>query len=244
MAVDAARGWLWLATAAVPHMRGYREEDAGRSTLVALALASGEVVRRVHLPAIEGGHQLGDVIVASDGRLIATDSRHPAVYEVRNPERDSLAVVLVEGDPRFRSLQGLALGEGGRVLYVADWSHGLLRIDLATRAVAEVPAPLGSTTLGLDGLYRLDDHRFLALQNGIAPPRVVLLTLSADGGRVTSVRTVDRHAADSTEPTLGAIGGGRLVYVANSPWAAFDDDGRLLPGSVLPRPVLRALPLP
>jgi len=244
MAVDAARGWLWLATAAVPHMRGYREEDGGRSTLVALSLASGEVLRRVRLPAVEGGHQLGDVIVAPDGRLFATDSRHPAVYEVRNPERDSIAVVLVEGDPRFRSLQGLALGRGGRALYVADWAHGLLRIDLSTQAVAEVPAPVGATTLGLDGLYLFDDGRLLALQNGIAPPRVVRLTLSEDGGRVAAVRTVDRHAADATEPTLGAIGDGRFVYVANSPWAAFDDDGRLLPGSALPRPVLRALPLP
>jgi hypothetical protein len=37
---------------------------------------------------------------------------------------------------------------------------------------------------------------------------------------------------------------GRFVYVANSPWAAFDDAGRRVPGTPLPRPVLMSLPLP
>lgn len=244
MAVDRARGWLWLATAAVPHMRGYRAEDAGRSTLVALSLASGAVVRRIRLPAVEGGHQLGDVVLGADGGLFATDSRYPAVYAVPHPDRDTLATVLVERDPRFRSLQGMAVVDGGRTLLLADWSHGLLRVDLVTRAVAEVPAPAGTTTLGIDGLYRLDDHRLLAIQNGIAPPRVVLLRLDAAGARVTDVTTVDRHAALATEPTLGVVGAGRFVYVANSPWAAFDDAGRRVPGTPLPRPVLMSLPLP
>ncbi|HEX5818767.1 MAG TPA: hypothetical protein VFY20_07805 [Gemmatimonadales bacterium] len=244
MAVDGSRGWLWLATAAVPHMRGYRAEDAGRSTLVAVSLASGAVVRRVRLPAVQGGHQLGDVIVTADGGLLATDSRHPAVYQVRHPDRDTVATVLVERDPRFRSLQGMAVVDGGRTMMLADWSHGLLRVDLASRAVTEVTAPPGRTTLGIDGLYRLDDRRLLAIQNGISPPRVVMLRLDAAGTTVTEVRTLDRHAAVATEPTLGAIGAGRFVYVANSPWAAFDDDGRRVPGSPLPPPVLMSLPLP
>ena len=244
MAVDRARGWLWLATAAVPHMRGYRAEDGGRSTLVALSLVTGAVVRRIALPAVDGGHQLGDVIVTPEGGLIASDSRHPAVYIVGHPERDNIATVLVERDPRFRSLQGMAIVGGGRTLLLADWSHGLLRIDLRTRTVDEVRPPAGGTTLGIDGLYRLDDRRLLAVQNGIAPPRVVLLTLDAAGRDVTELRTLDRHAALATEPTLGAIGDGWFVYVANSPWAAFDDHGRRVPGSTLSRPVLLTLPVP
>jgi hypothetical protein len=61
---------------------------------------------------------------------------------------------------------------------------------------------------------------------------------------VIDVRTLDRHAALAGEPTLGAIGAERFVYVANSPWAAFDDDGRRVPGTPLPPPVLLSLPLP
>ncbi len=241
MAVDSSRGLLWLASSAVPNQEGYAAADSGRAALFAFDLGTGELRGRVALPPVAGGHLLGDLTLASDGTVYASDSRHPAVYRARG--LSGTAELLVERDPLFRSLQGLALSGDGRSLYLADWSHGLLRVDLLTRRVTSVPLTVAGTTLGIDGLLRLDARRLIGLQNGIAPPRVVLLTLDQTGERLVGVETLDRHLPLATEPTLGVLAGGALVYVANSPWASYGDDGQPRAGASWPRPALLRLPL-
>lgn len=241
MAVDSSRGLLWVASSAVPQQEGYAAADSGRAGLFAFDLGTGELRGRVGLPPVAGGHLLGDLTIAPDGSVFASDSRYPAVYRARG--LSGIAEVVVERDPLFRSLQGLALSGDGQWLYLADWSHGLLRVDLSTRRVMSVPLTVAGTTLGLDGLLRLDARRLIGIQNGIAPPRVVLLTLDRTGERIIGVEPLDRHLPLAMEPTLGVLAAGSLVYVANSPWASYDDDGRPLAGAAWPRPTLLRLPL-
>ena len=241
LAVDSGRGLLWVASSAVPQQEGYAAADSGRAALFAFDLGTGQLRGRVGLPPVAGGHLLGDLTIAPDGSVFASDSRSPAVYRARG--LSGTAEVLVERDPLFRSLQGLALSGDGRSLYLADWSHGLLRVDLSTRRVVPVPLTVTGTTLGIDGLLRLDARRLVGIQNGIAPPRVVLLTLDQTGERVVGVEPLDRHLPLATEPTLGVLAGGALVYVANSPWASYGDDGQPLAGAAWPRPTLLRLPL-
>lgn len=242
MAVDSSRGLLWVASSAVPNQEGYTAADSGRAGLFAFDLESGQLRGRVALPAVPGGHWLGDLTIAPDGAVYTSDSRYPAVYRARG--LSGTAETLVERDPLFRSLQGLALSEDGRALYLADWSHGLLRVDLATRRVIAVPLTVVGTSLGIDGLLRLDGRRLIGIQNGISPPRVVLLTLDRTGEHIVGLEALDRHLPIATEPTLGVLAGGALVYVANSPWASYSDDGQPLAGAAWPRPALLRLPLP
>jgi len=54
---------------------------------------------------------------------------------------------------------------------------------------------------------------------------------------------LDRHLPVADEPTIGAIAGDRFVYVANSQWEKYDDQGRLEAGARLTPPVLLELPL-
>mgnify|MGYP000312412365 CR=1 FL=1 len=61
--------------------------------------------------------------------------------------------------------------------------------------------------------------------------------------RLVGVEALDRHLPLATEPTLGVLAGGALVYVANSPWASYGDDGQPLAGAAWPRPTLLRLPL-
>jgi hypothetical protein len=72
---------------------------------------------------------------------------------------------------------------------------------------------------------------------------VLALTLAPGDSAVTRVETLDRNLPGASEPTLGAVYGGRLVYVANSPWAAYDEAGVPAPGAAWPRPLLLAVPL-
>jgi hypothetical protein len=242
LAVDSTRGLLWAASSAVPNQEGYTAADNGRAGLFAFDLESGRLRGRVELPAVPGGHLLGDLTIAPDGAVYTSDSRYPAVYRARG--LDGTAEILVERDPLFCSLQGLALSEDGRALYLADWSHGLLRVDLATRRVIAVPLTVAGTALGIDGLLRLEGRRLIGIQNGTSPPRVVLLTLDRTGERIVGLEPLDRHLPIATEPTLGVLAGGALVYVANSPWTSYDDDGQPLAGAAWPRPTLLRLPLP
>ena len=45
------------------------------------------------------------------------------------------------------------------------------------------------------------------------------------------------------EPTLGEVHGDAFIYIANSPWSAFDESGARKPGTTLAAPEIRRLPL-
>ncbi|MBK9692914.1 MAG: hypothetical protein IPO73_14705 [Gemmatimonadetes bacterium] len=237
LGVDSMAGVLWLASRALPNQEGYTAADAGRSALYAYDLATGTLQRRVDA----AGAGLGDLTLGPDGTVYLSDDVGQAIHRLR-PGAPALEAV-IRGDPLLRSPQGLALAPDGARLYVADWSHGLQVVDLASGRVRTVPLDGVGTLLGLDGLVLAAPGRLVALQNGLAPPRVVALTLDAAGERVARLEVLDRHLPLATEPTLGVLTGGALVYVANSPWANYDDAGAPLPGTGWPPPILLRLPL-
>lgn len=127
-------------------------------------------------------------------------------------------------------------------MLVADYSIGLLRIDLATLAVSRLGDPADGVVTGLDGIAWHGDG-IVAIQNGVAPARVVSVALDSSLSRATSVRVLDRNTRIATEPTNGVIIGSELIYVANSQWDLRDDAGNPRPAARLSRPVLLALPL-
>jgi len=71
----------------------------------------------------------------------------------------------------------------------------------------------------------------------------VRFTLADDGRSITRVAVLDRNTAVADEPTIGALVGRTFVYVANSAWDKYKDDGTRAPGSRLALPVLLAVPL-
>lgn len=232
--VDTARGLAWVTESPVAQAGA----PAGDAALLRVRLADGAIERRYTLPASARGHTLGDVALASAGDVLVSDSDDPALYRLR-PGADTLERLT---SPLFRSLQGIATSPGGRIAYVADYSHGLLRVDLASGEVERVAEAAGVTALGCDGIawYR---GSIVAVQNGVAPARVVRFALSADGRRITGAETLDRHLPLADEPTMGAIVGDRFVYVANSQWEKRDRSGAPRAGAALTAPVLLELPL-
>jgi sugar lactone lactonase YvrE len=223
MRADSARGILWVASTAVPQMVGFDTTQAGRSGLFAFDLVSGALRGRYLVPADGAPHALGDVVVARDGDVFASDSRGPNLYRVRSGA-DSLERFL--HSPLLLSAQGMALDRGERTMYVADYARGILAVDLATRAVRPVPAADGVLTLGIDGLYAVGGD-LVGIQNGVTPYRVVRLHLDTAGRRITSAEVLERARPDYAEPTLGVVAGRALYYVANSQWERFRDDGSI-----------------
>ena len=237
--VDPSRGIVWASTSAITQMAGYTPADSNAAALIEVRVSDGKVLRRFDLPR-STGHVLGDLILGPEGDVFVSDSFDPALYRLR-PGGNSLEVVR---SPLFRSLQGMTASPDGRALYVADYSHGLLRLDLATGKVQRVADAPGSTTVGLDGIAWLDNS-IVAIQNGVAPSRVVRLRLNSDGMKVERARVIDQNIDVADEPTSGTVIAGtrEFVYVANSQWEKYNDDGTRKAGTALKRPVLLSVPL-
>ena len=235
--VDPRGNVLWVTTSATPQMSGYAPADSGLAALLQVRIGDGAILKRWDLPATRQ-HALGDVALGPDGDVFITDSNEPVLYRLR-PGGDTLEPLR---HPLFRSLQGVAPTPDARLIYVADYSHGLLRIDLATSRVARVDEPADITTLGCDGIAWYDNS-IIAIQNGVSPARVMRFRLDRAGTRVVSAEVLDRNWTIADEPTIGTIVGNQFVYVANSQWEKYSEDGARRRETKLTRPVLLSLRL-
>jgi sugar lactone lactonase YvrE len=236
---DAARGALWATTSAVPQMANYGPADSSIAALLRIRISDGAIERRWNIPRAPEGHTLGDLAIGPHGDVFVTDSNEPVLYWLR-AGADTLEAIR---SPLFRSLQGIAPSPDGRLLYVADYSHGIMRVTLATKSVVRVADAAGSTSLGCDGLA-WDRGAIVAVQNGIAPARIVRFALNSSGDRFTEAKVLDQNWEIADEPTIGTIVDKSFVYVANSQWEKYDSAVRRVSAKPLTRPRLLAVPLP
>ena len=235
---DAARKVLWATTSAVEQSGAYVEADSAVASLLRIRVADGVIERRWDVPRT-ARHALGDLAIGPRGDVFVSDSRDPVLYWLR-PNADSLVAIR---DPHFRSLQGIAVDPSGDALYVADYSHGLLRMELATRAVRWLGAPAsGATVTGVDGLTWADGA-LIGVQNGVSPAQIVRFDLDAARRAVVRATVIDRNIPLADEPTIGTVAGRDFVYVANSQWEKYDPRGNPIAGVPLTPPVLLALPI-
>jgi sugar lactone lactonase YvrE len=230
MAVDEARRTLWVATTSLARMQDFAVTDSGRVGVYGYDIDTGRLRRHVWAPRDSSvSHTFGDVAVAPNGDVYASDSQAPWIFRLA-AGGDSLERFATH--PLFRSLQGMAVTPDGATMYVADYSHGLMRLDLRSRSVTPLRVPPNVTLLGVDGLY-LHRGALIGVQNGVAPARIARFCLDADGGGVRRLETIDRNPALADEPTLGVVVGDSLFYVATSQWDKFDDAGARVAGSAL-----------
>lgn len=216
-------GTAWFASSAVPQHIGHEPEDEGRAGLIRIDVQTGQIRARALLPDDGEEHVLGDVVRAETGILYTTDSIGGAVLSY-DPETRAFAILVDSG--KLVSPQGLVLDASDEHLYVADYNGGLLRIALADGSVEPVTTEPNVSLYGIDGLYRYG-NRLVAIQNGVRPNRVVLLTLSDDGLSISNHKVLAMNLPEFDEPTLGAVRTGKFYFVANSHWNRFNRDNEL-----------------
>jgi sugar lactone lactonase YvrE len=231
LAVDPARRSLWVSSAAVPEMEGFRKELDGQSSVFEYDLDSGKLRRKLS-PPVAGG-RVSDLAVGPGGELVVADPLTGRVYLLAG---DSLRVLVDQG--ALGSAQGLAFAPDGR-LYVADYLQGPARVDLRSGALRLLDVPDDAAVTGIDGLLWAGGA-LLGIQNGTEPHRVVRLEL--EGDHVASVSVLERAHPRYDEPTLGVVVGDALYYVANSQYAAVCEDGSL-DEARLREPTILRLPL-
>lgn len=231
--VDPRGDRLWATVSATPLWERNTPSDSS-GAILEIRISDGEVLRQWALPP--GPHALGDVAIGPQGDVYVSNSVQPVLYRLRR-SADTLESFR---DPLFRSLQGIAPATGDEV-YVADYSHGILHVDLKTRVVTRVADAPSSTSLGVDGLI-MTDRALIGIQNGVTPARVMRFELDETGKRFNGAYVLDRRP-DASEPTIGVLIGEELVYVANGEGGKFGPDGKLRPGLRLERPMLLAVPV-
>lgn len=175
-------------------------------------------VTRIRAPA---GATPGDVAVAADGTVFASDGLSGAVYRCR-AGCTTLELWLPAGT--FFSAQGLAVSADQRLLYVADRRYGLAAVELATGRVLRVEGGPGVMLDGMDGLL-LHGGDLIATQTAYAPQRIVRLRIARDGLSVMRVDLLERAHPEWGELGLAAIDGNRLIYVADAQWARWGAGG-------------------
>ncbi len=215
LGIALAGGSLWVTAAVIPQGAGHE----GPSALIAFDL-SGHV-KNVYPVPDEGRHVLNDLTFAPDGTVYASDAREGSLYRLLPG-----ASALTRLGPRalLKSPQGMAVSADGRFLLVADYSLGLVKVDLATAAFEALQIPAEAKIKGIDGLARLGDGSFLASQNGLKEPHILRLIVSQDWSRLLSSEVVAEDDPAIADPSLVTADASGAYVVGVSQWGSFGKD--------------------
>lgn len=232
--VDAPRGILWACSAALPEMQDYKKEEEGSSGVFKFDLKTGKLIKPYLLSNPPPAHVFGDLAISGNGDVYISDSVSPALYRIAR-EKDELELFLTS--ELFRSLQGVTFSPDEKYLFVADYSVGLLLVDLAARQVKKITAPDNVAFTTVDGMY-FYKNSLIAIQNGINPQRVVRFFLNKNFDRIERAEVIAANHPLFNEPTLGLLQQDTFYFIANSQWSSFNKDKTIFPLEKLQEPVI------
>ena len=176
MRVDEKRNILWAATTAFPQMENFQKADDGKSAIFKYDLKTGKLVQKYLLSNADAKHALGDLVIAKNGDVYASDSVSPNIYRIANNKNE---LELFLSSDNFASLQGLAFSPDEKYLFAADYSKGVFRIALQDKKILQIAPDKNTNPIGIDGIY-FDRGNLIAIQNGFRPHRVARLFLNKD----------------------------------------------------------------
>jgi len=222
LAVDAGHDKLYVASAGVPYYKGFTAESFGKSGIVEFQLSTGKFIKKYTFPTNYADRLPTSMTVAKDGRVYVADGERGQIFSLDGGGLTSLAE-----NPKLTRIRGMAVSDDGRTLYFADYAMGIFGIDLAK----STPFGLGRNPEklvlgGIVGLYYYDGC-LVVIESGMVPQRVMRLKLSDDGRSVAGVMPLDVAQPAFDTPTLGAIDGDQLYFIANSQKAFYDKYGVL-----------------
>lgn len=218
LAVDDARRTLWASIGWLPQCERCSASDRsvsekGKTALVAFDIDSRRVTRRVDSP-VEG--VLGDMTIGNAGDVYVSDGQSGAVFHLA-PDATQLARIDPPGE--FASPQQPALSADQSTLYVADYVRGIAAITLATRTLTWLQPGADIALSGIDGL-KVHGQSFIAVQNGTRPARIVRISLD-----LKRFEVLEANWPGLGEPTHGTLIGNRYLFIANTGWDEYGDDG-------------------
>jgi hypothetical protein len=219
MKADAKEQFLWIATAAFAEMEHFDKAMEGKAEVLKVDIHTRKIVKRF---GVDGKHVFGDLIVAPNGVVYISDSGKPLVYKIENDVISEFVSFEKDGF----NLQGLAFNSNCSKLFVADYLNGITVVDMATKAKTVLAFPEGTSAKGIDGLV-FYKNSLIAIQNGVKPIRIVEFQLNEKQNEISGFKVLDNNRPEFNEPALATIVGEKLYFFANSPWAAYGQNGML-----------------
>ncbi|WP_020530621.1 hypothetical protein [Flexithrix dorotheae] len=224
MKIDKKNRLLWACSAAFPEMENYMEEDKGKAKLLKYDLDKGKLLATYHLKNDGKTHYFGDLVLHPNGDVYVSDSGTPAIYKL---ESKGNQLQLYHHFKNLVSLQGLTFSKDGKQIFLADYLHGIFCFPISNpEALKRINCPKELSLKGIDGLY-FYKNALIITQNGIKPKRVSQFFLDDKFEKVKKAVPLVRAVEHYEEPTLGVIVKNDFIFVANSPWAAYDKDKNL-----------------
>lgn len=224
LAVDAQRGFLWVASTAVPHFKDYdAEKHLGRAGIFKFDLKNGKFIKHFLSPPAQGGQPffLSSIALGKDGEVYAADGVNRAIYQVRDDQFRRILHL-----PMLTSISAIAVSGDGKHLYMADPQLGIIGLELSTLKPFDVLVP---QKLSLEGISALNWHdgALVAVQAGMNPKRVMRFEMSPEGNTIVKVLPLE-----ASHPEFGTIGsatmdGAALFLIANEQKANYDRFGLL-----------------
>jgi hypothetical protein len=212
--IDPRRGDLWVVTGSV--VGGVRGDDAlsGVAALHRLQVSSGRPLDIFHLAPEHRPARFSDLTVASNGTVVVLDTDGRRLFRIR-PGARALDLVVPLDVVHPASLTAA----GDEVVYVAHGT-GIVRVDLATRAVARVRPATG---IDLESIQWIRWHHgsLVAMQaEPDATRRVIRLRLDRPGRTVVAVDVIVASVSAPAGAAAATLAGDSLYYIANGPDAA------------------------
>ena len=235
LTVDAPRRLLYAVSTTAVTKAGQAHP---RNAVVAFDIDTHQLKARYDIPDAQ---QLNDVAVAPGGRAFVSDSGSGAIYELPVKAPAGARVVVPAG--RLRGSNGLAASPDAKRLYVAH-ARGLAVVDLAGGALQDVANGTRENIAAIDGLYAWQGQ-LIGVQNVTNPGRVIVMTLSPDGSKVTRVQTLLSHHHNALyEPTTGVVTPTGFYLLAATGISHYNDQGAIVRPDAIPPPTVLRIPLP
>lgn len=222
LAVDAAHDKFYVASAGMPYYKGFTSDIFGKAGVVEFQLSTGKFVHEYMFPEDTQNLLPTSITVGKDGQLFVADGDRGQIFRLDGGE-----LKLLVGNPKLTSIRGMAVSDDGRTLYFADYAMGIFGVDLTKSQPFGLQRNPEKLVLGgIVGLYYYDGC-LVMVESGMVPQRVMRLKLSADGRSVASVMPLDVAQPAFATPTVGAIVGDQLYFIANSEKSLYDKYGVL-----------------
>ncbi|MBX2910877.1 MAG: hypothetical protein M9954_08255 [Cyclobacteriaceae bacterium] len=220
--VDPENNWLWACASPMPEMENY--DSTEHSALYKFDLKTGALVAKYESRGA-GPFVFGDLALNAQGQAFVSDGKTNTIFVA---DEKSGTLQPFYSSEVFWNIQGIAFSSNGRYLFIADYIKGLFRLEVATQELTELDNGTELSLKGIDGLLYYNNS-LVAIQNGVVPNRVARYALGPGQARIVGVSIIDKGHPAFNEPTMGCIANGRLYYVANSPWNAYDKSHVLQP---------------
>ncbi|MCU0427356.1 MAG: hypothetical protein MUF71_17205 [Candidatus Kapabacteria bacterium] len=228
MKVDAKRRKLWVCMTAFPQMQNFDTTLTGKAAIVVYDLTRGALLRRYYAPNDRKSHAFGDVTLhPKTGVPLVSDSDSPTIFTI-NEKSDTLTVWLQSDVATLPSMQGLDFSSGGKTLFLADYTNGIVSISTDKKNMTRLAAPDSCVVSGTDGLYFFKGN-LIGIQNGTNPHRIVRFRLNKTQSRIEGMDVLEANNTLFEEPTLGVLVGNALYYIANSQWEKVSEKGVAAP---------------